>query len=60
MSDAETLKDAERVPVPMEQATIALFAFLERETGEPAAIIAARILQGFRDQFGEVAGARLN
>lgn len=58
--DAKTLQHAERVPIPMEQVTIAWLAFLERKTGEPAAIIAGRFLRDLQRQFGEAAGMRLN
>lgn len=49
----------ERVPIPLDQPTIAWLAWLERKTGEPAAAIAGRFLRDVRDQFGGTTGARL-
>lgn len=50
----------ERVPIPLDQPTIAWLAFLERTTGEPAAQIAGRFLSECRQEFGRVGGTRLN
>jgi hypothetical protein len=47
----------ERVPIPLDQPTIAWLAWLERTTGEPAAKIAGRFLRDARDEFGHAAGA---
>jgi hypothetical protein len=44
----ETETYVERVPIPLDQPTIAWLASLERDTGEPAAIIAGRILSEVR------------
>jgi hypothetical protein len=49
----------ERVPIPLDQRTIAALAWLERTTGEPAAQIAGRFLADLCAQFGKVKGATL-
>jgi hypothetical protein len=50
----------ECVPIPLDQPTIAWLAFLERETGEPAAKIAGRLVRHAHMMFGRVLGSRLN
>ena len=49
----------ERVPIPLDQPTIAWLAWLEKTTGEPAAAMAGRFLRDLRDQFGAASGARV-
>ena len=50
----------ERVPIPLDQPTIAWLSWLEHETGEPAAEAAGRFLRACRDQFGWTPGSRMH
>jgi hypothetical protein len=62
MAKTRTKEDdiyVERVPIPLDQRTIAALAWLERTTGEPAAQIAGRFLADLCAQFGKVKGATL-
>lgn len=61
MSATESEEDVyvERVPIPLDQPTIAALAFLERQTGEPAAEIAGRFLADLCREFGRSQGAKL-
>ena len=55
----ETEEYVERVPIPLDQPTIAWLSWLEKTTGEPAAKAAGRFLRAVRDQFSVETGARI-